>query len=105
MLVTMEQKAKAQVLKGFYSYVKVLNNMDKIYGFKRLEKTIEELDSEMFPAAIRVLRALDVYDKHGVFSHSVTSIIDVKAKELAEKEMIEARKTSKVEEYMDKRAA
>lgn len=104
MLVTMEQKAKAQVLKGFYSYVKVLNNMDKIYGFKRLEKTIEELDSEMFPAAIRVLRALDVYDKHGVFSHSVTSIIDVKAKELAEKEMIEARKTSKVKEYMDKRA-
>lgn len=100
----MEQKSKAQVLKGFYSYVKLVSNMDRIYGFKRLETTIDEMDSEMFPAAIKVLKAIDAYDKHGVFSSSVTSIIDTKAKELAEKEMIEARKTSKVEEYMEKRA-
>ena len=99
----MEQKAKAQVLKGFYSCIKLVLLMDKIYGRNRLEETIENANSEVFPEAIRVYKAVNEYIKYGTLSHSATSIADVKIKEAADKAKIEARKNSRVEEYMEKR--
>ena len=103
MIITMEQKAKAQVLKGFYSCIKLVLLMDKIYGRNRLDDTIASTNVGLYPEAIRIYKAVNEYIKHGTLSHSTTSIIDLKAKEEAEKAKIEARKNSHVEEYMEKR--
>lgn len=77
--------------------------MDKIYGFNRLKDTIEKEGNKINADLKRILSSIDAHDKHGEFSYSATNIIDLKAKEVAEKAIVEARKTSKVEEYMDKR--
>ena len=104
MLVTMEEKAKAQVLKSFYAYMKLMGAMDEIYGFDRIKDTLEHLEERTLkPDTVRVLTAVNDYIKHGVLSHHATSIIDVKAKEDAQRAIIEARKQSRVEEYMEKR--
>ena len=100
MLVTMEQKAKAQILKGFYNYIKLIRNMDDIYNFHRIEDTLKQKGVELDEDVVRVLTVIDQYNRHGVLSHAATTVIDVKAKEKAEKEIAEARKTSKVDEYV-----
>ena len=104
MLVTMEEKAKAHILKSFYGYMKLMNTMDEIYGFDRIKDTVENSEYRTLkPETVRVLKAVNAYMKHGVLSHSATSIIDIKAKEEADRAIIEARKQSRVEEYMEKR--
>ena len=40
MLITMGQKAKAQMLITMTAYFKVLKNMDNIYGYDRLGETV-----------------------------------------------------------------
>ena len=84
--------------------MKLMNTMDEIYGFDRIKDTVENSEYRTLkPETVRVLKAVNAYMKHGVLSHSATSIIDIKAKEEADRAIIEARKQSRVEEYMEKR--
>ena len=82
--------------------MKFIGNMDDIYGFDRLKDTID--NKSLKPETERVVSAVRDYIKHGVLSYSATSVVDLKAKEDAERAIIESRKNSKVEEYMEKRA-
>lgn len=104
MLITMGQKAKAQMLITMIAYFKVLKNMDNIYGYDRLGETVAtfEEDDVFSRDSIRVLKRMEAYIKHQIITPA-TSIMDVSKKEEAQRELARSRMSSRVDEYMKKR--
>ena len=104
MLISMGQKAKAQMLITMIGYFRVLKNMDNIYGYDRLGETVKTFEEDnVFSAdSIRVLKRIEAYIKHQIITPA-TSILDISKKEEAQKELAKARLSSRVDEYMKKR--
>ena len=74
MLISMGQKAKAQMLITMIGYFRVLKNMDNIYGYDSLGETVKtfEEDDAFSADSIRVLKRIEAYIKHQILTPSLS---------------------------------